>query len=252
MPPAPPAAQAAGRQAEASFANAESQRLAAESSGVLQRGESAERAALLALRGLQIHYTPPGRRRAPARQSRLLWRTALSASRPRRCHRLCARWPHLSKRGRRRHRPSVGCRERQGNTRSLKATATASTRIVFSPDGSRVLTANLDKTVRVWDVQTGRELRRFEQPEEVSGSLCARWYGSMDRRRREERSCGRSIAGRCSPHRHRRLAAVGVSPDGVYLLTSHPDGGVQLWDARSGQPLRTLNGLTVENSQGSI
>ena len=111
------AAQAAGRQAEASFANAESQRLAAESSGVLQRGESAERAALLALRGLQIHYTPQADVALRARQSRLLWRTALSTSRPRRCHRLCARWPYLSKRRRRRHRPSVGCRERQGNTR---------------------------------------------------------------------------------------------------------------------------------------
>jgi len=30
--------------------------------------------------------------------------------------------------------------------------------IVFSPDGSRVLTASYDRTARVWDANTGRQL----------------------------------------------------------------------------------------------
>ncbi len=47
-----------GRQAEASFANAESERLGAEANVSLSRGESAELAALLALNGMKAQYTP--------------------------------------------------------------------------------------------------------------------------------------------------------------------------------------------------
>jgi WD40 repeat protein/DNA-binding SARP family transcriptional activator len=47
-----------GLQARDSLANADSQRLGAEASGILQRGESAELAALLAIRGIQAQYTP--------------------------------------------------------------------------------------------------------------------------------------------------------------------------------------------------
>jgi WD40 repeat protein/DNA-binding SARP family transcriptional activator len=46
-----------GQQARVSLANADSQRLGAEANGILQRGESAELAALLAIRGIQSQYT---------------------------------------------------------------------------------------------------------------------------------------------------------------------------------------------------
>ena len=47
-----------GWNASRNLANSESQRLAAEATNVLQRGGSAELAALLALQGLKAHYTP--------------------------------------------------------------------------------------------------------------------------------------------------------------------------------------------------
>jgi WD40 repeat protein len=34
---------------------------------------------------------------------------------------------------------------------------------VFAPDGRRVVTCSDDKTVRCWDLQTGRELARFHE-----------------------------------------------------------------------------------------
>ncbi len=46
-----------GQQARNSLANADSQRLGAEANGILQRGESAELAALLAIQGMQAQYT---------------------------------------------------------------------------------------------------------------------------------------------------------------------------------------------------
>lgn len=39
--------------------------------------------------------------------------------------------------------------------------------VVFSPDGRRFATASKDKTVRVWDAESGAEIRRFEAPDAI-------------------------------------------------------------------------------------
>ena len=35
------------------------------------------------------------------------------------------------------------------------------TTVSFSPDGKRLVSSSFDKTVRVWDVASGKELKRF-------------------------------------------------------------------------------------------
>jgi WD40 repeat protein/serine/threonine protein kinase/DNA-binding XRE family transcriptional regulator len=73
----------------------------------------------------------------------------------------------------------------------------------FSPDGRSVMTGSSKGNVRIWDTQTGTELRQF--------------------------------TGQTSP-----VTSIAVSPDGRHALTGGSDGTARLWDAQAGTELRSF------------
>jgi len=75
----------------------------------------------------------------------------------------------------------------------------------FSPDGSRVLTASLDKTARLWDLARGKEIRRFEG------------HGSG-------------------------VTSAVFSPDGKWVLTASDDKTARIWDVATGMEIRRFEG----------
>jgi WD40 repeat protein len=88
-------------------------------------------------------------------------------------------------------------RDLKGHTQSIST-------IAFSPDGQRILSGSHDKTVRLWNSKTGRELRVLEGHEN--------WVES-----------------------------VAFSPDSARALSASRDGTVRLWDLDTGRELARVN-----------
>jgi len=84
-----------------------------------------------------------------------------------------------------------------GSSGSIYSTA-------FTPDSRRILTGSDDCTVRLWDVETGKEVQRFVLPEPVD--------------------------------------SVSLSSDGHKLLTNGDDKIARLWDLQTGKVLQRFEG----------
>src|SRR4028119_1707473 len=98
-------------------------------------------------------------------------------------------------------RPGEGClRTLSGHTDSVKAVAIA-------PDGLTAISASWDKTLKIWDTETGTEVR--------------------------------TLIGHTN-----RVQAVAIAPDGKTAISSSYDNTLKIWDTETGTEVRTLTGHT--------
>ena len=72
----------------------------------------------------------------------------------------------------------------------------------FSPDGKYLVSGSSDKNIKLWEVETGREIRTFVAEDMVD--------------------------------------FVAFSPDGKFLLSLESKGGAKLWDVKTGKEIRKL------------
>lgn len=79
---------------------------------------------------------------------------------------------------------------REANSRKIveavKAHETEISRLVFSRDGKQIITGDWNGRIKVWDAETRKSLRTFEQPDAISGLgwvqghvVSASWDGSL-------------------------------------------------------------------------
>jgi WD40 repeat protein len=91
--------------------------------------------------------------------------------------------------------------------RGLEGHASTVFSVMFSPDGTRMASGSEDRTVRIWDTQTGGQLALLQ------GHNHAVWF-------------------------------VGFSPDGTHILSGSFDKTVRIWDTQTGKQLALLDGHT--------
>ena len=134
-----------------------------------------------------------------------------------------------------------------GLLRTLAGHSSTVTGVALSPDGRQAVSGSLDKTLKVWDLETGAELRTlFGHSDSVNGVAL-----SPDGRRAVSASLDktlkvwdletgaelRTLAGHSSS-----VYGVALSPDGRRAVSASFDKTLKVWDLETGAELRTLFG----------
>jgi WD40 repeat protein len=130
------------------------------------------------------------------------------------------------------------------------------TSLAFSPDGKLLASGNLDKTVVLWDMETGQERTRILMVPTLvvwslafspDGKTLAIATGTSDFRLRQPGEVklwdvARETV-RTTLHGHTRAAtAVIFSPDGQTLISGSADTTVRFWDVAKGREYGMLKG----------
>lgn len=120
------------------------------------------------------------------------------------------------------------------------------TSVAFSPDGGRLASVSSDGSIRVWEVASGRELRRLE--DRIRSMLMSVAFSPNDRLLAMASNDGSvrlwdTVSGQQRPPRvHIGVVAVAFSPDGRLIASAGREGSLRLWEAASGRELRRLQG----------
>ncbi|HBZ30896.1 MAG TPA: hypothetical protein DEO56_09945, partial [Nitrosomonas nitrosa] len=116
--------------------------------------------------------------------------------------------------------------------------------VAFSPDGNRILSGGKDGALRMWDVQTGKQIGKPLIGHEASILSVA--FSSDGRRivsgsldntlRLWDAQTGMPIREPLTGHVHDVLS-VAFSPDGRRIVSGSRDNTLRLWDAQTGMPI---------------
>jgi WD40 repeat protein/tRNA A-37 threonylcarbamoyl transferase component Bud32 len=121
--------------------------------------------------------------------------------------------------------------------------------VAFSTDSQRVVTASYDKTARIWDAATGREVTRLRGHADRVMSAAFSLDGtrvvtaSVDKTAKIwDAATGREIMS-LGGHSD-RVTTAAFSPDGRRVVTSSYDKTARIWDVASGRQILSLDGHT--------
>jgi hypothetical protein len=129
--------------------------------------------------------------------------------------------------------------------RRLTGHQDAVTSVAVTPDGRYVVSGSWDRTVRIWELATGKEVRRLigqqGHVESVAVTPDGRYIvsgGNDATLRLWELATGEEIRRFAGHEGHVR--SVAVTPDGRYVVSGSWDRTVRIWELATGKEVRRL------------
>jgi WD40 repeat protein/beta-lactamase regulating signal transducer with metallopeptidase domain len=105
--------------------------------------------------------------------------------------------------------------------------------VAFGSEGKSLLTAGQDETIRLWDLATGKEIRRYTRPKLAEIKKEAK--PGPDEKVMVEEALIQIMGG----GRRGSNVPVAVSPDGK-TVAARNGNSIQLWEIETGKPLRQI------------
>ncbi|MEH2002163.1 MAG: ribosome assembly protein 4, partial [Nostoc sp.] len=130
---------------------------------------------------------------------------------------------------------------------TLEGHSSAVSSVVFSPDGQRLASASGDKTIKLWDVATGKAVQTLTGHSSAVYSVVF----SPDGQRLASASTDKTIklwdvatgkAVQTLTGHSDTVSSVVFSPDGQRLASASGDKTIKLWDLATGKAVQTLTG----------
>ncbi len=128
------------------------------------------------------------------------------------------------------------------------------TGVAFSAEGNRLASASWDRSVKFWDVPTGRELGTVagdgERIQALTFSRDGHWLAAENSDNTVTlwnaytRQEARTLPGDKppTPYGSNWVYSIAFSPDGRWLASAVDDRTVRLWDVKTGRAVRDLSG----------
>lgn len=139
------------------------------------------------------------------------------------------------------------------NERQLFSVSHDESVIAVAVSGRVLLTASLDHTAGLWDVETGARIARLDHDDRVTSAVFGSdgivATASEDRTARVWDASGRRLATLSHPG---KVTAVSFSRDGRQLATSCDDHAARIWEIPSGRLIATLTGHTAPVSSAEV